>query len=215
MPKLKLTYFDFHGGRGEPARLAMYIGKVPFEDDRIPMPKFAQLKASGVLPFGSLPVLSVDGVTVSQSVAINRYVGGLAGLYPKDPIQALFCDELLEGLEDIGARIGATIGIPDREQLKATREKLAEGPLKTFLLGFDGILKKRGGEFFVDNRLTVADLAMFGWVKWLQSGTLDFIPAEIVKNFAPAVARHYSMMCSHPGVAAYYSERSVKLPVIS
>jgi hypothetical protein len=23
MPKLKLTYFDFHGGRGEPARLAL------------------------------------------------------------------------------------------------------------------------------------------------------------------------------------------------
>ena len=25
MPKLKLTYFDFHGGRGEPARLALSI----------------------------------------------------------------------------------------------------------------------------------------------------------------------------------------------
>jgi hypothetical protein len=31
MPKLKLTYFDFHGGRGEPARLALSIGGIPFE----------------------------------------------------------------------------------------------------------------------------------------------------------------------------------------
>ena len=31
MPKLKLTYFDFHGGRGEPARLALSIGGIcPF-----------------------------------------------------------------------------------------------------------------------------------------------------------------------------------------
>ena len=36
MPKLKLTYFDFHGGRGEPARLALSMGGIPFEDDRVP-----------------------------------------------------------------------------------------------------------------------------------------------------------------------------------
>jgi len=29
MPKLKLTYFDFHGGRGEPARLALSIAGIP------------------------------------------------------------------------------------------------------------------------------------------------------------------------------------------
>ena len=31
MPKLKLTYFDFHGGRGEPPRLALSIGGIPFD----------------------------------------------------------------------------------------------------------------------------------------------------------------------------------------
>ena len=31
MAKLKLSYFDFHGGRGEPARLALSMGGVPFE----------------------------------------------------------------------------------------------------------------------------------------------------------------------------------------
>jgi hypothetical protein len=36
MTKQKLTYFDFHGGRGEPARLALSISGIPFEDDRVP-----------------------------------------------------------------------------------------------------------------------------------------------------------------------------------
>ena len=35
MAKLKLTYFDFDGGRGEPARLALHIGGIEFEDHRI------------------------------------------------------------------------------------------------------------------------------------------------------------------------------------
>src|SRR2546429_4863078 len=33
MPKLKLTYFDFDGGRGEPARLALHIGGIAFRSE--------------------------------------------------------------------------------------------------------------------------------------------------------------------------------------
>ena len=82
MAKLKLTYFDFHGGRGEPARLALSIGGIAFEDDRVPPSDWASRKAQ--TPFGALPVLEVDGQVVAQSNAINRYVGKLADLYPSD-----------------------------------------------------------------------------------------------------------------------------------
>ena len=47
------------GARGEAARLAMVIGRVPFEDDRV---KFADWPARKPgTPFGALPVLEVDG----------------------------------------------------------------------------------------------------------------------------------------------------------
>jgi prostaglandin-H2 D-isomerase / glutathione transferase len=59
MAKLKLTYFDFHSGPGEPARLAMSIGGVPFEDDRIQPSDWERRKAD--TPFGALPVLEVEG----------------------------------------------------------------------------------------------------------------------------------------------------------
>ena len=64
MPKLKLTYFDFHGGRGEPARLALSIASIPFEDDRVPGADWPRRKPS--TPFGSLPVLEVDGAIVDR-----------------------------------------------------------------------------------------------------------------------------------------------------
>ncbi|GLK72327.1 hypothetical protein KHC23_13780 [Ancylobacter dichloromethanicus] len=82
MPKLKLTYFDFHGGRGEPARLALSVGGIAFEDDRVSFADWERRKAD--TPFGSLPVLEVDGQTLAQSNAINRYVGRLVDLYPSD-----------------------------------------------------------------------------------------------------------------------------------
>jgi Glutathione S-transferase, N-terminal domain len=94
MAKIKLTYFDFHGGRGEPARLALSIGGIVFEDDRVAASDWERRKA--YTPFGALPVLEVDGQIVAQSNAINRYVGKLAALYPSDPWQAALCDEAME-----------------------------------------------------------------------------------------------------------------------
>ncbi len=107
MANLKLTYFDFHGGRGEPARLALSIGGIAFEDDRVPFADLERRKAD--TPFGALPVLEVDGQTVAQSNAINRYVGKLVNLYPSDPWQAAQCDEAMEAVEDITSMIVATL----------------------------------------------------------------------------------------------------------
>ena len=81
LPKhIKLTYFDFHGGRGEPIRLALSIAGIPFEDERITPANWAERKPHA--RFGGLPQIEVDGETISQSNAIGRYAGILAGLYP-------------------------------------------------------------------------------------------------------------------------------------
>ena len=70
MPKLKLTYFDIDGGRGEPARLALYLGGVAFEDDRISFQEFGAKRAN--YPFKRAPVLQIDDVELSQCNSINR-----------------------------------------------------------------------------------------------------------------------------------------------
>jgi prostaglandin-H2 D-isomerase / glutathione transferase len=86
MPKLTLTDFDFDGGRGEPARLALSIAGIAFEDRRVTFDTWRSLKSQ--MPYGALPVLEVDGHALSQSNAINRYVGKLANRYPADAWQA-------------------------------------------------------------------------------------------------------------------------------
>ena len=56
-----------------------------FADQRVTFDTFRGMKASGELPYGTLPVLVVDGAqkrTIAQSNAILRYAGKLGGLYP-------------------------------------------------------------------------------------------------------------------------------------
>ena len=72
MDTLKLTYFDFPGGRAEPARLAMHIGGVPFEDYRFAPSDFSEVRKT--TPLNQVPTLHVDELQITQSDAITRYV---------------------------------------------------------------------------------------------------------------------------------------------
>ncbi len=204
MPKIVLTYFDIDASRGEAPRLAMIVAGLPFEDRRIPRSEWAAQRDQ--YPFQSLPVLEVDGKVLAHSNTINRYVGKLTGLYPKDDWQAAQVDEVMDAIEDITTRIGATFAL-EGEAKKKARETLAAGSITRFLQQLNARLKAGGGEWFVDRRLTVADLKCFLFVRWLKSGALDHIPADLVDQQAPLLAKHLERVSNHPKIASYYAAR--------
>jgi len=206
MPKLKLTYFDIHGGRGEPARLAMYIGGVAFEDNRITFQQFTETKKN--FPFGRIPMLEVDGVQLSQCNTINRYVGTLAGLYPADPLQAAFCGEAMDAVEDIVSKVATTFSMSDEDEKKAARKALVDGPITVYLRQLQALLESRGGQYFADGRLTVADLKVMVWVRYLRSGALDHIPRDLPDEVAPLLVEHLARVEANPKVRQYYERLS-------
>lgn len=207
MPQLKITYFDTHGGRAEPARLALHIGGVAFEDYRFAFPQFAEIRKT--TPFGQVPTLTVDGVQVTQCDSILRYAGKLAGLYPTDPFQALLCDEVLYVVEEAGVRMGPTYRMQGEEQ-KAARLALVNGSIPVYLRWLEAQLQAHGGEYFADNRLTIADLKVFVDVRSLNSGRLDHVPTDLVAQVAPALNAHAQRIAQLPAVEAYYAKFAAK-----
>ena len=205
MSQLKLTYFDFHGGRAEPARLALHIGGIAFEDSRFGFADFAEVRKS--TPLGQVPTLHVDGVQVTQSDAITRYVGKLAGLYPTDAFQALLCDEVLDAVEDVNVKLGTTFGLTG-DALKDARTALVNGALPQYLGWLQTQLQAHGGEYFADNRLTIADLKVFTCVQGLNSGRLDHVPTDLVEKVAPLLSAHMQRIAQTPAIAQYYANVS-------
>ena len=66
--------------------MTFFVGCIPFEDVRISRDSWSSMK--GQVAHGQLPNLEVDGYVLTQSTAICRYAGVLAGLYPtNDPLQ--------------------------------------------------------------------------------------------------------------------------------
>ncbi len=206
MPKLKLTYFDFDGGRGESIRLALVIGDIPFEDHRIPISEWPAYKDR--TPLRQVPVMEIDGEIITQSNTINRLVGKMTGLYPDDALQAAYCDETMATVEDIVSKIVPTFFIEDEEEKRLAREALTAGPISLYLGRLETLLVQRGGNYFTGNRLSVADLKVFLWIRNLNSGILDHIPTDIVERVAPKLVEHLERISAQPKIAAYYQQRA-------
>lgn len=208
MDNIKLSYFDMHGGRGEPVRLALSMAGIPFEDDRISFADWPERK--GDTPFGAVPVLEADGKTLSQSNTINRYVGKLTGLYPSDFWQAALCDEAMDAVEDVINPIAATMFLSEEDK-KAKREALAEGVFPGYLKGLEARLAEGGGRYFADDRLTIADLKVAHLVRLFTSGMMDYIPTDLPENAAPALMEHYKRVMSDPSIKGYYAKHGVDM----
>ena len=184
---LKLNYFDFPGGRGEPARMALNLAGIAFEDRRIPLAEWPTVKAE--FPYQQVPVMEVDGKVLNQSNAINRLVGKMADLYPQDNWQAVVCDDVMDTADDLMQLLVNTFFMQEDEKQRV-RTELVAGPIPMFLAGLNATLLANGGEFFCDGRMTMADLKILMLTRSLSSGNLDYVPASIVAEHAADLLPH-------------------------
>jgi len=201
MNNYKLTYFDIDGGRGEPVRIALHAAGIEFEDVRWSFPEFGENRQN--LRFCAVPALEINDQVFTQSNAQSRYVGKMCNLYPEDPMQAFYCDEVLEALEDLIHYVVQTFGLSG-EELKQARKQLVEGRLSVFINGLSELLKRGGGRYFAANQLTIADIKMYCQLKPLLSGTLDHIPADFIHDVAPEFVDYYRQIEQEAVVVAYY-----------
>ncbi|KAJ9468675.1 Glutathione S-transferase 4 [Diplonema papillatum] len=209
MPQLKLIYFPIPV-RAEPARLALAVGGIQFEDSTVQFQDWGEMKAR-VDPL-QLPLLEVDGKTVSQSMAIARYACRLAKLggkplYPEDPYQALLVDELVDKVGDFMAPIGATFMLEQKEKEAKRAEIVAKGgAVEKWVANIDSVLAESKSGFAVGDSLTMADLVVFLCVNGLRSGTMDGIPKDCLDHLAH-IEKHRVTIANIPQVQNYYKDK--------
>ncbi len=201
MTKPRLIYFDAPASRGEECRLAMHVGGMQFEDVRIKPTEWPTLKPG--TPFGSVPILEIAGKPpLAQSNAILVYIGRETGLLPSDNFEAARHLALMCHVEDLRGAIGPTLFLPDAEKKRA-REAL----LQPFLPSWAANAEKHigaEGPFFAGAKMHVADIKLFMAVRWLASGKVDHIPADVFAAY-PKLNRVHDAVRDDARIKAWYA----------
>ena len=126
-----------------------------------------------------------------------------------DAFQALLCDEVTYVVEEASVRFGPTFHLTGAAQKEACLA-LVTGSMPQYLTSLQQQLQAHGGEYFADQRLTVADLKVFVDVRALNSGWLDHVPTDLVQTVAPLLNAHLQRIAQNPAVLAYYAKFAAK-----
>jgi glutathione S-transferase len=201
MTKLKLVYFDIAGSRGEECRLALHLCGLAFDDERLQREAWIDRKPT--TPFGSVPVLEVEGKgTLAQSNAILRYIGRTGGMHPTDLWEAARHDALMDAVEDLRHTVSPTLWIKDPDARKTAREGLASGYLQTWGANVDKQIGE--GPFVAGEKIHVVDLKLYTIVSWFTKGVLEHIPADVLGRFE-RLTTVFEAVRNHPKVLEWYS----------
>lgn len=132
------------------------------------------------VPFHQLPVLEIDGKIVGQTGAIARFCGKLSGLYPKNDLLAAKVDQIIDTATDITNLVSPTVREKNEIIKKGKREKLSNKLLPRWFTYLENILEnEKGSTWFVNNKISIADISIWRLLGWLKSGMLDGIPTDI------------------------------------
>ena len=202
---IKVYYSHTPFWRAEVLRVSLYISNIPFEDVRISRDEFIKMIKTGFLPngkrvpFHQLPVIEVDGEIIGQTGAIARFCGKISNLYSNDNINAAKIDQIIDAATDITNIVSPTIREKDEQKKIEDRLLLKNKLLPRWFKYLENILSQETSEWFVENKMTIADIAMWRLLGWLTSGIIDGIPPSIVDNYPKLKNIHYKVH-HHPKV---------------
>ena len=194
---IKVYYSHTPFWRAEVLRVSLYISNIPFEDVRISRDEFINMIKTGFLPngkrvpFHQLPVIEVDGKIIGQTGAIARYCGKISNLYSNDNINAAKIDQIIDAATDITNIVSPTIREKDEQKKIEDRLLLKNKLLPRWFKYLENILSQETSEWFVENKMTIADIAMWRLLGWLTSGIIDGIPTTILDNYPKLKNIHY------------------------
>ncbi|CAI5454600.1 unnamed protein product [Caenorhabditis angaria] len=146
-------------GRAEPARLIFAYAGVNFTDERIEKSEWPALKST--TPHGQLPVLHVDGKQLAQSRVIERFLAKKLGLSGDNEWETAKMDELVACVEDFLIQIAPWF--KEQEQAKKVEifRSLIDTTIIPFISAFENLLISNGTGYFVGDKISYADLAIF------------------------------------------------------
>ncbi|CAB3404420.1 unnamed protein product [Caenorhabditis bovis] len=204
MPSYKLTYFPSRG-LAEVSRQLFVLAGVEFEDEKLDFDQFSKQKPT--LPFGQVPVLTIDGLTeIPQSVAIARYLARKFGYAGKTPEEEAWVDALADQFKDFYAEIRtyfySKLGfLPNDIEEELTKTLI---PARDKYLGvLEKVLKNSKSGFLVGNDITYADLMIVDNMTTL----IGWYP-EFTEGF-PLVQQHRNRVTNYPKLKEYLETRPV------
>jgi len=197
-PQYKLTYFDVRA-LAEPCRFAFAYAGVPYEDVRLSKDTWPKNKAN--YPWGTLPVLEVDGKILAQSNAILRYLGKTFNIAGDNDFEAAKCDEMVEAMADLKKASFAAMMEKDEGKKAELIAALTNETIPKYFTQWSKSITANGG-FLVGNKFSYADFCIASYLQIFN----EALGGSLFNDF-PAMKSHSDSVFNAKGIKEWVEKR--------
>ena len=202
---ISIIYFNFPFWRAEVSRIALNIGKIKYDDIRVDRDEFIRVRSSGkldngtIIPFHQLPCLIVDDESIGQTAGIARYCGKLSGLYPSDDnLLAVKIDQYIDLMTDITVlTFNAGRDLEPEEKIIKRKEFFDQEFTRKFKMLEKNI--SNNGKTIIANNFNISDIALWSFVNWITSGSIDGFPNNILNDY-PKIEKVFKYVKALPEI---------------
>jgi len=202
---ISIIYFNFPFWRAEVSRIALHIGKIKYDDIRVERDEFMRARSSGkldngtIIPFHQLPCLIVDNESIGQTAGIARYCGKLSGLYPSDDnLLAAKIDQYIDLMTDITVlTFNAGRDLEPEEKIIKRKEFFDQEFTRKFKMLEKNI--SNNGKTIIANSFNISDIALWSFVNWITSGSIDGFPNNILNDY-PKIEKVFKYVKALPEI---------------
>ena len=203
--RISIIYFNFPFWRAEVSRIALHIGKIKYDDIRVDRDEFMRARSSGkldngtIIPFHQLPCLIVDNESIGQTAGIARYCGKLSGLYPSDDnLLAVKIDQYIDLMTDITVlTFNAGRDLEPEEKIIKRKEFFDQEFTRKFKMLEKNI--SNNGKTIIANNFNISDIALWSFVNWITSGSIDGFPNNILNDY-PKIEKVFKYVKALPEI---------------
>ena len=196
-----VKYFDGIGFRVLPTVLSFEVAGLPYKEERIDFEEWGRTKGdTNMHPTNSLPVVTIAGTKLNQSVACAKFAAKAAGLEPQNPIEAGMVDEVEASLTELIQNTNGGI------RSKQGREKWITECLPKWMGRIEALAK--GDKYFLTgDRISIADFWIVAYVDFMAKFPqfMEDIPRPEDFHQFKKINRIIKNVKAHPAVALYYT----------
>ena len=201
MPTYKLYYFDARGF-AEVLRLIFAQAGVEYEDNRLTPVSWAEFKPQ--TPYGTMPVLEIDGKMVGGFLPIARYLAKQFGMAGEDDMAVLILDGAADAIDDLVLKTMETMMENDVEKKSVLAKDQAENVIPRVLGGLEKLAAANNSAngWFYGPKVSYADI----YFCYILSYLVEKAAPDILDKF-PALRKLMKSVLTLPNIAKWIKER--------
>ena len=204
MAAYKLTYFN-NRGFAEVLRFIFAQAGVPYEDRRVGGEEWAKLKPT--TPTGQLPILEIEGKTLTGSAPIARFLAGRFGLEGTSDLEKAQLGGMIDYLLDFVPNISSWSAEQNEDKKTAIWDTVRNEHIPKYW----GLINKwiednTGSVWIFGSNPTYVDFFIYCYTELILA--IDPLNQDVFNQF-PAILKHRAAVESLPNIAKWIKERPV------